>query len=196
MVGRRPGARPSSGVPEQQHRVVIPKLNKDPIWSLQPWPLVIELKAHEYEIPAMSAVEWLAYLLQPRPDLDGMIMNFFPDLDELLITGQVALEEVYEILLDVISTVTARPWWVTLRLISVVYQSWHVLGPIMLKAVDASQMSIAGWLDVLTVEVLNAMDPKDTTMFTSKLESPPPSERPEEPMEEMEMDRSAFLSMA
>jgi hypothetical protein len=40
------------------------------------------------------------------------------------------------------------------------------------------------------------MDPKDTTMFTSRLESPPASERPAEPMEEMEMDRGAFLSMA
>lgn len=182
-------------MPEQQQRVVVPKLNTDPIWSLQPWPITIELKDHEYEIPAMSAVGWLAYLLQPRPDLDGMIMDFFPDLDELLIAGYIDLEEVYETLLEIISTVTARPWWVTLRLVSVVYQSWQVLGPIMLKAVDASQMSIAGWLDVLTVEVLNAMDPKDTTMFTSKLELPPPSERPEEPMEEMEMDRSAFLSM-
>lgn len=183
-------------MPEQQQRVIIPKLNKDPIWSLQPWPLTVELRDQEYEIPAMSAVGWLAYLLQPTPDLDGMIMDFFPDLDELLISGYVDLEEVYETILEIIATVTARPWWVTLRLISVVYQSWQVLGPIMLKAVDASELSIAGWLDVLTVEVLNAMDPKDTMMFTSKLESPPPSERPAEPMDEMEMDQRAFLSMA
>lgn len=183
-------------MPEQQTRVVVPRLNKDPVWSLQPWPVVVELADREYEIPAMAAVGWLAYLMHPQPDLDGMLMEFFPDLDELLIGGVVDLEETYEVLLDLISTVTARPWWVTLRLISVVYQSWQVLGPIMLKAVDASQLSIAGWLDVLTVEVLNAMDPKDTTMFTSKLESPPASERPAEPMEEMEMDRGAFLSMA
>jgi hypothetical protein len=157
---------------------------------------MVSLGGQEYEIPAMPAVDWLAYLMQPRPDLDGMLLDFFPDLDELLMVGLVGLDEVYETLLELISTVTARPWWVTLRLVSVVQGSWQVLGPIMLKAADVSQLSIAGWLDVLTVEILNAMDPKDTTMFTSKLESPPPSERPEEPMEEMEMDRSAFLSMA
>lgn len=156
----------------------------------------MELRGREYEIPAMPAVDWLAYLMQPKPDLDGMVMEFFPDLDELLMAGFVDLEEVYETLLDIIATVTARSWWIALRLVSVAQASWHVLGPIMLKAVDASQLSIAGWLDVLTVEVLNAMDPKDTMLFTSRLESPPPSERPEEPMDEMEMDRSSFLSMA
>lgn len=144
----------------------------------------------------MPAVDWLAYLMQPEPDLDGMILDLFPDSEELLFAGEIELDELYDLMLEVIATVSARPWWVALRQIGVVRGSWSVLGPVMLEAADASRISIAGWLDILLVKTLSAMDPKDTTLFTSRLEAPPITERPAEPMETMEMDRGAFLSMA
>jgi hypothetical protein len=127
--------------------------------------------------------------------MDGLVLDFFPDGEERLFSGQISLEELYEAMLELISSVCARSWWIALRQIGVARNSWHVLGPIMLQTVDVTQVSIAGWLDVLLVKTLEAMDPKETTMFTSKLEAPPPSEQKSEPMEELEMDRGAFLSM-
>jgi hypothetical protein len=189
--GSRPQAPSQAATPPQ---VVVPKLNTDPIWSLQPWPIEVLLGGQEYTIPALAAVEWLAYLMQPQPDLDGLILDFFPDSEELLFSDRLNVDELYDTILDLIATVCARSWWVALRQISIARASWHILGPMMLEAVDAREVSIAAWLDVLLIKMLNSMDPKDATLFTSRLEAPPIGEVTE-PMEEMEMDRGAFLSL-
>jgi hypothetical protein len=161
---------------------------------LQPWPTIIDLGGRTFDIPALTATDWLAYLMQPEPDVEGIIFDLFVDSDDLLIEGEITSEELYEAVLLLISTVSARPWWVSLRLINVARTSWAILGPEMLESLDASQVSISAWLDVFLIKALNAMDPKDTTLFTSQLEAPPASEQSEDPMDDMEMDASAFLS--
>lgn len=145
----------------------------------------------------MSAVEWLAYLMQPQPDVDGMILDLLPDSEDMLFDGLIDLEDLYDVILDLVSTVCARPWWVALRQINVAHDNWHVLGPQMLETIDAGSVSIAAWLDVLLIKTLNSMDPKDTTLFTSRLEAPPAKVAADlgPPIETMEMDRGAFLSM-
>lgn len=204
MVGRRPAVRRpptsfgdggSGGVP----KLVVPKHNLDPVWSLRPWPVVIRLGSRDFEVPAMPAADWLQYLLRDQPDLDGMVMDLVPDSEDMLIQGELTMDELYERMLDVIGTVTARQWWIALRLIGVARDAWHILGPLMLQAIDAESVSIAGWLDILLVKTLESMDPKDTTLFTSRLEAPPIeaiASGAAAPLDEMEMDRRAFLSMA
>jgi hypothetical protein len=199
VVGRRSSAsRPSSGggldaVP----KVAVPRLNVDPVWSLQPWPATVTLAGRDFTIPAMAAVEWLAYLMQPQPDVEGMILDLLPDSEELLFDGSLEVEALYDAILDLVATVCARPWWVALRQVNVARDNWHVLGPQMLETVDAQLVSIAAWLDVLLVKTINSMDPKDVAMFTSKLEAPPADVQATmaPPIEEMEMDRGSFLSM-
>lgn len=199
MVGRRSsGSRPSGASSlDSAPKVVTPKLNTDPIWSLQPWPVTVNLGGEDVGIPAMSAVEWLAYLLQPQPDIDGMILDLLPRSEDMLFEGLIELDELYDVTLDLIATVCARPWWVALRQVNIARENWHILGPMMLESVDAQLLSIAGWLDVLMAKIMVSMDPKDTTMFTMKLEAPPVSVQAElpAPIEEMEMDRGSFLSM-
>jgi hypothetical protein len=155
------------------------------------------LGGEDIAIPAMSAVEWLAYLMQPQPDIDGMILDLLPGSEDMLFDGRIDLEELYDAILDLISTVCARPWWIALRQIQIARDNWHVLGPQMLESVDAQSLSIAAWLDVLLVKTLGSMDPKDTTMFVSRLEAPPASIQATmgPSIEEMEMDRGSFLSM-
>lgn len=145
----------------------------------------------------MPATEWLAYLMQPEPDFEGMILDWLPDSEELLYSGQIDVDELYDAILELIALVCARPWWVALRQINIARVSWNVLGPMMIEKVDACRVSIAAWLDVLIVTILSCMDPKETTMFTLRLEAPPASEaqKTEPPMETMEMDRGSFLSM-
>lgn len=202
MVGRRssvprrstaPGSSP--GAPSANDaRVIVPKLNVDPIWSLRPWPVVLNVGGEDFEIPAMPATDWLVYLMQPEPDLDGLLGDWLPDVEDLLMDEVIDLEELYDLVLELISTVSARPWYVALRLIQVARGSWDVLHPELIRRrVDPDRHSLAAWLDVLLVAILHAMDPKDTTMFTLKLEAKPQSEST--PMEEMEMDRGAFMAM-
>jgi hypothetical protein len=64
----------------------------------------------------------------------------------------------------------------------------------MIEKVDPERISIAAWLDVLLVTILNSMEPKETTMFSMRLEAPPPTVEAPQP-EEMEMERGAFLNM-
>lgn len=198
MVGRRPAARrPSLGSPgaEAPTRVTLPNLVKDPTWSLRPWPLLVVLGGVEYEIPALPAADWLAYLMQPQPDFDGMILDFFPANEDLLMDGKITVDDLYETCCDVLETVCGRAWWVTLRLVNIARESWYILGPQMLEAIDFEHVSIAAWLDILLVKIVNSMEPKETAMFAARLEAPPPEYASEDPFEEMAMDQGAFLSM-
>jgi hypothetical protein len=198
VVGRRSsGSRPSGASLDAVPKVVIPKLNTDPIWSLQCWPVTVTLGGVDIDIPAMSAVEWLAYLMQPQPDIDGMILDLLPTSEDMLFDGLIELEDLYDSVLVMIATVCARPWWVALRQVNIARDNWHVLGPQMLESVDATLISIAAWLDVLMAKIMGGIDPKDATLFTSRLEAPPPNIAAQmaPPIEEMEMDRGSFLSM-
>jgi hypothetical protein len=199
---RRSGNLPSSGalsdeLAGQSKPAQIPNLNVDPVWSLKPWPATVLLGAQEFTVPAMGAADWLAYLMQAAPDFDGLILDFFGETEEMLYAGKVSVDDLYETILDLISTVCARPWWVALRQISVARGAWHVLGPKMLAQLDFERVSIAAFLDVLMVVTLESMDVKDTTMFVLKLEAPPVEVGAEvaAPIDSMEMDRGAFLSM-
>lgn len=204
MVARRPsGSRPGAGgLPEgltggSGRPAPIPKLNVDPVWSLKPWPVTVVLGTKAIEIPAMPAADWLSYLLQQVPDLDGLILDLLEGGEELLYTEKITVDELYESALQLISTVCGRPWWIALRQINVAFNSWQVLGPKLLERIDFERVSVAAFLDVLLVVTLESMDPKDTTMFVAKLESPPPELAQEQPLpiDSMEMNRGAFLSM-
>jgi len=164
---------------------------------LKPWPAVIWLGGEEFEIPAMAAADWLSYLMQETPDTDGLIMDFLDGAEKLIYNEKISVMELYEAVLDLISTVCARPWWVALRQINVARGSWNVLGPKMLERVDFEHISIAAFLDVLLVVTLESMDPKDTAMFVLKLEALPPefAENEPAPIDSMQMDRGAFLSL-
>lgn len=167
------------------------------MWSLKPWPAVVLLGGREFTIPAMGAADWLAYLMQSSPDVDGLILDFLGGTDELLYTGKITIEELYEAALNLISTVCARPWWVALRQTSVARGAWQVLGPKMLERVDFERVSIAAFLDVLLVVTLENIDPKSVAMFVLKLEAVPSEVAAEQPIpiDSMEMDRGAFLSL-
>ena len=178
-------------------KVVVPKLNQDPIWSLRPWPVTVTFMGHEFEIPALSAADWLVYLMQPVPDLDGLISDLLPGAEDLLYDLELDPDKLYETCLELIALVSARPWWVALRQVSVAMDSWHILGAeLALKHIDPERISLALWLDTLLIVTIRAMDPKDVTMFVMKLEAIPVEALGSTPAQEMEMSRGDFLSMA
>jgi hypothetical protein len=186
------------GSPGASPPVNIPSHNLDPVWSLKPWPAELHLDGETWEFPAAAAVEWLSVLMQEEPDLDQVLMDMCPRGLELLFRDTVEPEVLYRGVLELIEVVAARRWWITLRLISVVRANWHVLGPEMITSgVDPQVLSLAAWLDAMTVLVIQAMDPKEVGLFVSRLELPPPSEVAAEMdrVEEFTMSREQFLSM-
>lgn len=196
---RRSSPQFAGGAPgPEQHQVVIPKHNQDPVWSLKPWPIELELAGDIWDFPAAPATAWLVILMDEQPDLDRILVDLCPRGLELLFNQAVEPDALYRGILGLIEVVSARKWWITLRLISVVRQNWHVLGPEMIMAgIDPSVLSLAAWLDTMMVLTLRSMEPKETGLFVSRLEMPPPSEvkTEMERLEEFEMSREQFLSM-
>jgi len=155
----------------------------------------VELAGRTYTFPALPAVDWLSVLMAEDLDLERMVLELCPGGHVLLFEESLELDGLYEVLLDVIEQVSGRKWWIALRFIGVIRANWNVLGAEMFyRGIDPTRLSLSGWLDAMLVLTLKAMDPKDVTMFVSRLEVSPPGE--EIAPEEMEMSADQFLSMA
>jgi hypothetical protein len=181
-------------------RITVPSLNRDPVQSLQPWPVVVTCLHEDLTIPALPAVDWLTVLMVEELQLDdvfpGLLSGEDEDwVEEQLLRGRLELGEYERLTLDIIENASARKWYVTLRLVDLARRSWDAIGSeLMLRGVDAARISLSAWLDVLLITILRNMEPKDVTMFTSRLETPPPEETVNA-MEDLEMSRSAFMAL-
>lgn len=181
-------------------RIQIPRLNRDPVLSLRPWPVVVSIRGEDFTIPALPATDWLNVLMRDSPELDDVFPGLLAEEDqadatEALSASVTSLDDFSTLALGVVELAAGRPWWVAFRLIGTAKGSWDVLGAeMLLKGIDADQLSLSAWLDVLLLVILRNLDQKDVTMFTLKLESPPP-EAVEEVAEELTMTRDAFASM-
>lgn len=189
---------------ESPSQVTFPKTNKDPILSLCPWPIEISLDAETViTIPEEPAVTWLQYLLSDDPDFNGLIYDLMPEVDDYYFEQQLSAADMFKKMLEVITMVSGRDWWIALRLIHLAYTAWHVLGPrLMISGVDATTVSLSAWLDAVLFVCIENMDPKDTAMFSMQLEIKPKDsifigdDEVQDPMDTITTDESAFLAMA
>lgn len=175
--------------------------------SLCPWSITVSMGRcndtscfinHRFEVPALPAFDWLRYLLSEEPDLNSLINEVMPDLEDFYFENGLSIIDMYQTVLNIIEIASARPWWVALRLIYCASDNWHIVGSkLLMNRIDASVMSLAAWLDVALFIMIESMDPKEVTMFSLKLETAPTGglfavEKQPEPV----MDRSSFLAMA
>lgn len=190
MAARQPSADSS--------RVTIPSLNRDPVQSLQPWPVLVTVGGVDFEIPALPAASWLSVLMVENLQLDDVFPGLLEPADtdwveEQMLSGSLALDDVQGTILDIVENVSARKWWIALRLVDVARSSWDHLGAEMLfRGIDAGRISLAGWLDVLMLVIVRAVEPEQWQSFILRLEAPPENEA--EP-EELTMDASSFLAL-
>jgi hypothetical protein len=154
----------------------------------------------EWVIPAMCAADWLQVLmaedLDPEDVFPGLLSE--PDrveVEDQLHHGVLLLTEVHHTALEVISQVSGRPWWVALRLIQGGRAAWDAIGGDLVRKADASILSLAGWLDVLFLVLVRAIDDDKRDMFLLKLQAVPLGWEEDNP-EELEMSTDAFLAMA
>lgn len=166
----------------------MPQWDTDPIWSLRIWPVTVNVAGQDLEVPAMSAADWLTVLMQPDLTLDDLL-DLIPGVDQVVAEADLGADEWTEVCLDMITTVSARSWWITMRLIGVAASSWDSLGAAMLRRVDAEKVSLAAWLTVLTATLIDLMDPKDVTMALARIEAPPPQVAKKPDLPEMTQDQ-------
>lgn len=181
---------------ENSGRIAISHVVTDPIWSLCPWPLDVTVGESQITIPALSAAKWLVVLmaeeLDPWDVVPGLCIDAEEVVTEALLNEQLEYSELRDIVLDVISMVTGRPWWIALRLVHIAKASWEAVGgELAFRGVQAQNISLAAWLDATLLVCLRSMESKDVTMFMTRLEAPPPGVETEEP----EMDRASFMAM-
>lgn len=182
----------------------MPASNTDPIWSLIPWPVEVDLVTGDtIEIRAEPALTWLQYLLSEQPDFIGLLEDLMPELDDAFFQHELPISALYKQLFEIIGIVSGRPYWVAMRLIQIAATAWNIIGPrVMTSGVDVTKVSLAGWLDAVLFLIVTNMDPKDTNRFCMQLEAPPPDNlfdedaEPKDHMDSMVMDRSAFMAMA
>ena len=180
--------------------MVVPSLNRDPVQSLRPWPVVVTFQGQDLTIPALPATDWLAILLtgdlQPDDIFPGLLSpKDVAFVEDQLFEGHLGQGEFQDLIIGIIENVSARRWWIALRLIEVARVSWDSIGAeMLLRGVDTDRISLSAWLDVLLLTIMRNMDSKDTTMFTMRLEAPPVTAEVAE--EEMEMPASSFMALA
>lgn len=180
--------------------VIVPHVVTDPIWSLRIWPVTFTVAGQDFTTVEMSAAGWLELFLDNDIDALGILDTLlFQDdaerLRDIMWEDTFTVSDLNDLLLEVISAVTGRPWWISLKLISVMRSNWDFLGAeLALQGVRADTISIAAWLDVALLTVLRNIDPEKATMFTSQLEMPPPGITIEP--ESMEISAEHFMSMA
>jgi len=194
VVARPSGHEVSTAVP------LAPRLVTDLTWSLQPWPITITVGPIEAVIEALPASTWVAILLSDPFDSEDIIglagVDAQAAVDEALFDETITLEQLDNLVLEVVSTVAARPWYVAYRIVAVAKQVWdtHGLGGrLVTEGVDASRLSLSAWLDAVMFVLAQMVAPKDLAMFYSQLEIPPADVTVEE--QEMEMSRDAFMSL-
>lgn len=147
----------------------------------------------------MSAAEWLTYLMHDVVDLFDIVPGLCGDefermVFEQMMDGVITKEDLRRVALDTLSAVTGRPWWFSMRLIKSTQMSWEIIGgELAFRGVDASRLSIAGWLDAVLLICLRNMESAKVTMFMSQLEAPPQEEMAN--VEDMEMSADTFLAL-
>ena len=136
----------------------------------------------------MPAADWLAVLMQPKLTLDDLL-DVIPGVEKIMAETNLDVEGWTEVCFNMIETVSARSWWITMRLIYIAVNSWDTLGSLMLRRVDAEKVSLAAWLTVLTAALVECLDPKDATMALTRIEAPPPEAREQVEIPEMTADQ-------
>ena len=175
-------------------RAQVPRTNRDPVRSLRPGPVAFLVKGKEYEIPALPAVDWLEVLMRPDWGGDDIFVELMPEGISLVL-GDLEPDQAEDLALQVIEEVTGRHWWIAVRLIQTLAQTWDVMGAeATFNHVDPEKLSLAGWLDAMLVLLMSRLKDQDATMFAAQLEAPPFGE--EIPEEELAISEGQFLSMA
>ncbi len=124
---------------------------------------------------------------------DDVLIDLMPDGAKVAL--RIEPEDVEPLVMELLEEASGRDWWVTLRLVGTIQDQWQILGPEMvLQGADPERLSLAGWLDTMTLVLLRLLPTDSHAMFLSQLEMPPPSIRAEV-IEEMEMSRDQFMSL-
>lgn len=173
----------------------LPKLRVNPVASLWIRGVETDMFGQTWQIPAMSAAQWLELLWADPVN----ILDVFPGLvdaeDEMIdacFRGETTLDDVVKVGLEIITEVSGYDYWVSLRMISALKEGWLQVGGSLIRAgVDAAAISLAAYLTAVFSWLAENMVPKKAQLFFEELNKTPEGEAVESSAED---DAAAFLA--
>lgn len=155
-------------------------------------------------VPARPAADWLELLMgDPRElDLDAIFPGLAEDPDnwvnESLWAGDISPQELEQKTLELISTVSGRPWYVAMRMVSLAQAHWSVLGTtLLLHGIHADRVSLSSWLDGLWYAIFSNIKKEERTKLALLIEAKPVKlqRNSEDVFESMEMTTDQFTNL-
>lgn len=145
-------------------------IDVDPLASLKVWGAEFTVKGRTFDVPALPASEWFPILLQDDPL--AVLDLVEGDVDDLLVSGEVTLEELSGALADVVEEVTGRSLHVCRVLAGTAYHSWMTFnGAMTMAGFRWDVQPIGAALDAVYHLVLKWSDEDGTRKFLDLLEN-------------------------
>lgn len=105
-------------------------MDVDPVASMRCWAIEFSLGGREFEIPAMPAADWWPVLIsgQPSTVLDLLKSGLDDPLNDLLLTGEVNVDDLRDALTEAVEQATGRSFHVAFVLATVGNMVWPMVG--------------------------------------------------------------------
>lgn len=174
----------------------------DPLASLAPSPVEVEITGHEFVIPAAPAAVWLRIFLDDRPNVDMILPGMAGRecrtvIYRGLMNRTFTVKEWQDMICEVIEVVSGRRWWQAMNFINGMKDpdNWQsIFGHLTLRGVDVNTVSLAAWLDAAYALVTESMSKEDRIKFELAIDTVPDGVSPEEAIDEAAQQR-AFMAM-
>lgn len=175
----------------------VPKFNRDPVASLRLHTLQFSYGGQEFETVQLTAADWLQVLMELEDlTLLDVLVDFLPEEDghRFITTFMTQDGDIGELFLNLLEQASGRLWWVAMRLVAVCLGAWQLVGStLLLLGHRPDTMTLAAWLDIFTLKMLEMIKPDQATMLLMQIEMPP--DGVELSTEDMEMSAEDFLSL-
>lgn len=173
---------------------------RDPGASLSLFPVELSVGGRVVTVPAHPAARWVDMLVgndllmvvasEPEGFIDDEQARL---VEEMLLGGDVSLEELRDALHEAVGVVAGRDWWEAVGLVYTVAAEvnwWRINGQLVTAGVDAGRVPFGAWLDAAMFLATQHMDEKQRGRFLGVLQTPPVEVGLDE-----EREGAAFLSM-
>lgn len=151
-------------------------MNVDPSASMRVWAVEIELGGRTFDVPALPAADWFPVLAEgdPMRVLDMIESSSDgPDLDDMILNGQVTGEEIIESLIEAIEEVAGRPFHTAVILAAFSSAQWaNIGGELARRGFRWDVMSIGAALDALYLTIVERVKSDQLPRFHALLENP------------------------
>jgi hypothetical protein len=146
---------------------------------LAPCEIIVNFDDSDYPIPAMTAHQWCQILLgDPFDPYDVFPLlagaDAVIDVEDAIDRKTYGPDDVSRIAHEIITVAGDRPWWVTLRMLSVAAQVWDRIGAVLVReGVDSRHLSLAAWLDAIWSIMLSYIERDNLQSWLSQMEVAP-----------------------